>query len=117
MGEHPAQRPIHYIRGLRAQPWWEPEELPELLVLEQAFSAIKEELSAVLGSNLLSRYASRAVAAGEWKDYVFYQHGVANEEHCAACPRTVAAMNSMSERTELGACYFSQLMPNTHIRA
>lgn len=116
--KHTSQRPMHYIIGLRAQPWWDPQELPLVLGLEQSYLAIKEEMFNLVANGQFSEYSSNAVVAGEWSDFTLFWNGKPVEDHCAACPQTVAAVRNIPGATTAskGNVYFSRLAPDTHIR-
>lgn len=117
--EHTNQRPMHYVCGLRAQPWWDKEVLPPVLALEQCYSVIKAEMCAMLAAKEFEKYASGVVVTGEWKQYLLYNNGKPETEHCAMCPQTVAAIQAIPGATtrSVGEAYFSRLAPGTHFRA
>lgn len=117
--EHPRQRPLQYIWGLKAQPWWDASDLEPARELEQCYPVIKSELIALLEAERFAHYTSPAVVAGEWKDYVLFANGEPALERCDACPETVAAVKKIPGATSQskGNVYFSYLAPGTHIRS
>ncbi len=58
---HPQQRPVHYVRGLRARPWWNVGDLPVVrrLTTPAAIQTLRDE-----GRALLARSHRPAVAPG-----------------------------------------------------
>ena len=59
------QRPDHWVAGLRAQAWWEPDAIGWAAALEQNFPAIKAELLA-LGRGAAEAQPAGAGGGGRW---------------------------------------------------
>lgn len=51
--EHPLQRPhLHYVRGLTAQPLWDPDQFWFTAFFAEHFAALKGEIEAAMESEL-----------------------------------------------------------------
>lgn len=106
---HPLQRPTFMlIPGLEPRPWFGREEFPFLADIEQHTDAICEELLAILvDESVLAPYVDMPVDAPaapvwvelnhslRWSSYHLFRYGERVEAHCARCPRTMAALESI----------------------
>lgn len=79
--------------ALAARPVHDAADHPWTKLLREAAPAIREELSAVLGSFELSRYGPDHPKP--WTLYYFYLEGRPVREHLAACPRTAAVLRRL----------------------
>jgi aspartate beta-hydroxylase len=129
---HPLQRPTFlFIPGLPDRPWFEREEFPFLLRIEEQTDVIRSELMSVLSEpDRLRPYvdmSEHAPAAAVWKDlnhssewssFHFLRHGKQIEENCRRCPRTLAALEELPLHRvpDHGPeAMFSVLQPRTRI--
>jgi aspartate beta-hydroxylase len=128
----PRQQPT-FLRfpGLPASPFLERSLVPGLRDLEEMTGVIQAELRAILegtGSSAQEAVFSdpalaRANLAGHrgapsWNGYYFYRHGVRRGDNCAACPRTIAALDALPlcrVRDHGPEVLFSVLSPGTHL--
>ena len=126
--EDPYQRPGHFLRGLRSQPWYPSSQFELCRRLESAYDAIKAELLALSNvQNDWSRVGGRAVhdggliASGDWQEVIL----LGDSEQCFAnrlrCPATSAVLSSRPEVAEcarlgVGEALFSLLKPHTSLR-
>ncbi|CAE6914323.1 ASPH [Symbiodinium sp. KB8] len=126
--EDPYQRPGHFLRGLRSQPWYPSSQFELCRRLESAYDAIKAELLALSNvQNDWSRVGGRAVhdggliASGDWQEVIL----LGDSEQCFAnrlrCPATSAVLSSRPEVAEcarlgVGEALFSLLKPHTKLR-
>lgn len=117
------QRPYFWRPGLTSKPFWEPEELPWLRRLEEAYSDIYAELQAVRRQqawqpyrpveypDLLIRYKN-SDNYSDWNGFFFYHpfHGkfVGNHE---SCPRTSELIESIPRLCRDDLVLFSALSP------
>ena len=90
------QRPMHFMRKLRSQPWWDKTEFAWCALLERHFGAIREEVLTLQAAHARdtaftpvggrAAHDSSLVAAGEWREFPLYGNGRKYEENCARCP-------------------------------
>ena len=67
MARSPLQRCEHYVPGLRSTPWWDPDEVPIVRVLEHNYPAILEEFDDfVLAGSLMLHPQSAGALARTW---------------------------------------------------
>jgi len=71
------------------------------------------------GDRVFRDYKSAALAKGEWRDFGLRFNGATNLKHCAACPATAAAIESVeaAHLMVLGSAYFSFMRPGTLLKA
>ena len=129
---HPLQRPTFLlIPDLPPQPWFDREDFPFLILMENAVAGIREEMLAVLEDEAqLSPYVNMAEDAPaapvwrelnrslRWSSYHLFRHGRRIDAHCQRCPKTVAALESlpiMRIPEHSPEALFSVLKPRTHI--
>ena len=126
--EHPYQRPGHFLRGLKSQPWHSAQQFELCRRLESAYEAIKAELLALSSVHPeWSRVGGRAahdgglIQSGDWQEVIL----LGDSEHCFAnrqrCPATSTALASRPEAVEcarlgVGEALFSLLKPHTSLR-
>ena len=70
------QRPPHFLKKLRAQPWWDATEFPWVLRLLQSYADIKREVLAMRG---LPADAAKEAKAERW-DEVGTKHDAGDRE-------------------------------------
>jgi aspartate beta-hydroxylase len=129
---HPLQRPTFLlVPDLPPQAWFDREKFPFLSEIEKFTDAIREEMLAVLADESeLTPYVDMpedAPAAPVWRElnrsprwssYHLFRHGEPIAAHCARCPKTVAALQSipvMRIPEHAPEALFSVLKPKTHI--
>ena len=109
------------------------EDVPWLEAVEGASQAIREELLGVLASDREGLVPYIAYPEGlpldqwrelnhsrRWSAYFLWKDGNRQEEHCARCPRTLAALAQTPQVDIPGrgpTAFFSILDPRTHIPA
>ena len=91
-----------WIAGLERQ-WKEIRaELDELLAREEAIPPLAE----------ISPDHRRIAPPGKWRSFFLWGYGYRNEENCARCPKTAAAVAGIPG---LNSAFFSILAPGAHI--
>lgn len=126
----PLQRPAFcYCPSLRAQPFFKAREIPALRSLEERTAEIVEELRGVLGDpGDLAPYVEAPPGreaqwrelngSRKWSSYHLYKGGRRIDGHCARCPKTTEAIESLPLVRLQGHApevFFSILEPGTHI--
>jgi aspartate beta-hydroxylase len=129
----PRQKPkFLYFPGITSQPYYPRQHFPWLEALEDATDSVRAELRAVLANeqSLESFLGDVPATAGQgmlgasgdqdpaWDAYFFHRHGLRNDTHCAACPRTAALLDALPLvriRDHAPEALFSVLSPGTHI--
>jgi aspartyl/asparaginyl beta-hydroxylase (cupin superfamily) len=125
------QRPSWmFFPGLEARPWFDPSEFDWVAGLEARAPRIREELRRVIAgrqADIRPYVPEEAGTSADWRplagrtdwgSYHLYRGGVRQDDHCEACPETVAAL----EQVPLMDCpghapeaFFSILQPGTRI--
>jgi tetratricopeptide (TPR) repeat protein len=121
--QHAQQRPSQYVPGLRAAPWWELSEVPELLRLfrsKETIETLRDEGIALLrrGTPFLN-YFSPALVAGKWSDVMLAVAGF-RQPGADHAPRSYALYEAFGEAVTtmvLGQAYFSVLSPGARLQA
>ena len=141
------QRPVHYVRDLKARPWWDAARSRVCCALEAAFPTIRAEAAQLLsrdgrlradgapppeplaqryagerGVALFRPYASEALdakAGGEWGDVGLFFNGARHDRNARLCPQTARVLEGLRDVVSMvkGSCYFSLLRPGTHLKA
>jgi hypothetical protein len=98
--QHAQQRPSQYVPGLRAAPWWELSEVPELLRLfrsKETIETLRDEGIALLrrGTPFLN-YFSPALVAGKWSDVMLAVAGF-RQPGADHAPRSYALYEAFGE--------------------
>lgn len=124
------QRPTFlYFPGLPTTAYFDPRLFPWLEELEERTPECREELQALLrrdaGQEAVFSSAELAAQnlrsdreAPTWNGYYFYRHGERREINCAACPRTINALDRLplSHVPDHGPeVLFSVFTPGTHL--
>jgi len=137
LGELPAQYPdprqrpkFLFFPELPSTTWFDRDLFPWYAALEANFSAISEELAAVLAAQqgiepFLKFHKPEDVRSylggiekPVWDAYFFYRHGERYDAHHRDCPRTSAALDAVPLcriREHAPEVCFSVLTPGTHI--
>jgi aspartate beta-hydroxylase len=138
LGELPAryadsrQQPVFfYVPGLPATPYPDRSMFPWLEELEQATTAIRQEMRVTRNqSNAYAPFLGvdaemlpPGLLAGErgtpaWDAYFFYRHGMRDENHALQCPATTKALERaplVRIREHAPEICYSALAPGTHI--
>ena len=126
------QEPLgYYYPGLPAIEFWDRSAFPWLEALEAETSAIKAELAHVMtaDADALEPYVDYEAAtpldqwidlnrSRRWSAYHLLAYGERLEDHCARCPRTMAALAAAPQPVvpdRSPSAMFSVLEPRTHI--
>ncbi|XP_016520559.1 aspartyl/asparaginyl beta-hydroxylase isoform X2 [Poecilia formosa] len=116
------QRSLYNVEGLKAQPWWTPQETgyTDLVrMLERNWKTIRDEALAVM-----DRSRGRFIPEeenlrekGEWGQYTLWQQGKRVGNACQGVPKTCALMERFPEATgcKRGQIKFSVMQPGTHV--
>ncbi|XP_035981247.1 aspartyl/asparaginyl beta-hydroxylase isoform X6 [Fundulus heteroclitus] len=116
------QRSLYNVEGLKAQPWWTPQETgyTDLVkMLERNWRTIRDEALAVMdqsrGHFLPEEENLRE--KGEWGQYTLWQQGKRAGNACQGVPKTCALMERFPEATgcKRGQIKFSVMQPGTHV--
>lgn len=100
-------------------PTYDPKLFPWIGALEARWPEIRAEVDAVLARQdgipplaEISPDHRRIAPPGKWKSFFLIGYGYRNEENCARCPRTAAAVSNVPG---LNSAFFSILAPGAHI--
>eukprot|EP00730_Choanoeca_flexa_P018099 TRINITY_DN8783_c0_g1_i1.p1 TRINITY_DN8783_c0_g1~~TRINITY_DN8783_c0_g1_i1.p1 ORF type:complete len:492 (+),score=87.45 TRINITY_DN8783_c0_g1_i1:1413-2888(+) len=118
-----------YDPSLRSMPWWDDRELlPGLAELERHIDTIRTELEQLINHNDPFKLETDfgLVAAGSWTEYILWQDGDFNEEHCMHFPWTclhisnallITGWKRYSTEYDLGGqVTILKMTPGTHLR-
>lgn len=116
------QRSLYNVEGLRAQPWWTPQETgyTDLVkMLEKNWRTIRDEALAVMDQSR-GRFLPEEEnlrEKGEWGQYTLWQQGKRVGNACQVVPKTCALMDKFPEATgcKRGQIKFSVMQPGTHV--
>ena len=113
-----------YVPDLPVAPVFERNLLPFAEQYEAAFSDIKAEMLAVLGSEgkfspfQQEQHGDSLTTGGNWDAYFFYRHGITYQEHHQQCAKTSAALAKLPlvhiDAHAPEVC-FSLMTPGAHI--
>ncbi|KAM4719152.1 aspartyl/asparaginyl beta-hydroxylase-like isoform 3-T3 [Anableps anableps] len=116
------QRSLYNVEGLKAQPWWTPQETgyTDLVkMLERNWKTIRDEALTVMdrarGRFLPEEENLRE--KGEWGQYTLWQQGKRVGNACQGVPKTCSLMERFPEATgcKRGQIKFSVMQPGTHV--
>lgn len=110
------QTPSWFVPGLRAQPWWEPDESepPTLAhtrqMMEQQFEAMQSEVIRLANrASRIERDSDGAlfqlqddhdlVSAGAWTEYLLYDGGRWHDAHCERLPTICEVLSGLAAVT------------------
>ncbi|XP_046880438.1 aspartyl/asparaginyl beta-hydroxylase isoform X5 [Hypomesus transpacificus] len=116
------QRSLYNVKGLRAQPWWTPQETgyTDLVkALEKNWRVIRDEALSVMDTStgLFLPEEENLREKGEWGQFTLWQQGRKAGEACRSVPRTCSLLERYSEATgcKRGQIKFSVMQPGTHV--
>ncbi|XP_077592373.1 aspartyl/asparaginyl beta-hydroxylase isoform X14 [Stigmatopora nigra] len=116
------QRSLYNVDGLKAQPWWTPEETGYTLLveaLERNWESIRGEALAVMDRRTghFIPEEENLREKGEWGQYTLWQQGKKSSTSCQAVPKTCALLEKFPEATgcKRGQIKFSAMQPGTHV--
>ncbi|XP_064336906.1 aspartyl/asparaginyl beta-hydroxylase isoform X2 [Camelus dromedarius] len=116
------QRSLYNVRGLRAQPWWTPNETgyTELVKsLERNWKLIRDEGLAVMdkAQGLFLPEDENLREKGDWSQFTLWQQGRKNENACKGAPKTCSLLDKFPETTgcRRGQIKYSVMHPGTHV--
>jgi len=128
---YPSRPLMFHVTRLPSIPFFERDEFAWAAGVEAATPAIRSELDQVLlaHQNGFEAYVQTKAAESpgqfatldgnlDWSAFFLWKHGKRVEEHCALCPATMAALDTvpaMTVRDRAPAVMFSALKPHTHI--
>ena len=124
---HPLCRPIFFIPGLEARPFYrEPlKTFPGLQELEEQCSVVQAELEAAVASGALKSYvippngqSSSLQKVEGWRTLPFISvHGKVQADVVQQCPRTWKLLNQVPGFIPETLCMFSSVNPGGRIRS
>ncbi|XP_056128274.1 aspartyl/asparaginyl beta-hydroxylase isoform X6 [Rhinichthys klamathensis goyatoka] len=116
------QRSLYNVPGLRAQPWWTPEDTgyTDLVkVLERNWLTIRDEALSVLDGNSgqFLPEDENLREKGDWGQFTLWQQGRKAASSCRSVPKTCALLERYPEATgcKRGQIKFSVMRPGTHV--
>ncbi|KAK7175664.1 hypothetical protein R3I93_000048 [Phoxinus phoxinus] len=116
------QRSLYNVPGLRAQPWWTPEDTgyTDLVkVLERNWLTIRDEALSVLDGNSgqFLPEDENLREKGDWGQFTLWQQGRKTASSCRSVPKTCALLERFPEATgcKRGQIKFSVMRPGTHV--
>ncbi|KAG1927022.1 aspartyl/asparaginyl beta-hydroxylase isoform X1 [Pimephales promelas] len=116
------QRSLYNVPGLRAQPWWTPEDTgyTDLVkVLERNWLTIRDEALSVLDGNSgqFLPEDENLREKGDWGQFTLWQQGRKTASACRSVPKTCALLERYPEATgcKRGQIKFSVMQPGTHV--
>ncbi|XP_037520324.1 aspartyl/asparaginyl beta-hydroxylase [Rhipicephalus sanguineus] len=116
------QRSLYSVDGLKAQPWWDPNETPyasDLKELEKHWVDIKNEALSLMTDRGFKPEAENLKDTGDWKQFEMFVRGQKIERNCRLAPKTCALIGRMREAAgcKRGQAKFSVMHPGTHVWA
>jgi Aspartyl/Asparaginyl beta-hydroxylase len=123
---HPLQGCEHFVPGLRGKPWWSPQAIPEVALLEQHAAEISNEFDDLVLSGRLRLHprslgsASDELTDGEWNMFELWSYGLPHRANLLEAPITAEVLGSMHDAiadNPRGFAYFSVLQPGVHMQA
>ncbi|XP_047205852.1 aspartyl/asparaginyl beta-hydroxylase isoform X13 [Girardinichthys multiradiatus] len=116
------QRSLYNVEGLKAQPWWTPQEtgyVDLVKMLERNWKTIRDEALAVMNpsSGRFLPEEENLREKGEWGQYTLWQQGKRVGNACQGVPKTCSLMERFPEATSCkrGQIKFSVMQPGTHV--
>ncbi|XP_049604568.1 aspartyl/asparaginyl beta-hydroxylase isoform X7 [Syngnathus scovelli] len=116
------QRSLYNVDGLKAQPWWTPNETgyTDLVkALEKNWKMIRDEAMAMMDQNTgqFVPEEENLREKGEWGQYTLWQQGKKSGTSCQAVPKTCSLLERFPEATgcKRGQIKFSVMQPGTHV--
>ncbi|CAM9307376.1 unnamed protein product [Discosporangium mesarthrocarpum] len=106
------------IGGLRAKPWWEPEEFPWISSLEEQSHIVIDEFSAFM-DNPLSSFArdsacSEIMGVG-WSGVRLQRLGKWIPENCSKFPKSVQLLKDLNIPIAVRGVMFARQVPGTGV--
>ncbi|XP_077365307.1 aspartyl/asparaginyl beta-hydroxylase isoform X2 [Festucalex cinctus] len=116
------QRSLYNVDGLKAQPWWTPNETgyADLVkALEKNWKMIRDEATAMMDQKTgqFVPEEENLREKGEWGQYTLWQQGKKSVTSCQAVPKTCSLLERFPEATgcKRGQIKFSVMQPGTHV--
>lgn len=91
--------------------FYETQDFPFLVELEENWELIHQELSALRGAHFID-WSERYLYKDGWTTFGLYAYGIAIGKNCALCPETTKLIEKIPNLMTAG---FSSLAPGTHI--
>ncbi|KAL3215077.1 hypothetical protein MRX96_006659 [Rhipicephalus microplus] len=94
------QRSLYSVDGLKAQPWWDPNETPyasDLKELEKHWIDIKNEALSLMTDKGFKPEAENLRDSGDWKQFEMFVRGRKIERNCRLAPKTCALISLMKD--------------------
>ena len=117
---HPLLRPIVFLPGLEARPFYDSREFAWAREFESRHAEIQREFDNAVGAGGFANYLQPEAGnrtAEQWRTMFFVTpHGRRVEENIAKCPKTWAYLNSIPGFVPSNMCMFSALSPGGRIR-
>ena len=103
--------------NLRSAPWYDAENVPLAIDLQQQYPAIRDEIMALEPSRF-HRESEGIGRTGDWDVTFFYERGRRHDDNLDACPTlTRVVERHPTMRTAAGLIYLSRLRAGTEIAA
>ncbi|XP_019724432.1 aspartyl/asparaginyl beta-hydroxylase isoform X3 [Hippocampus comes] len=116
------QRSLYNVDGLKAQPWWTPNETgyTDLVkALEKNWKMIRDEAMVMMDQKTgqFVPEEENLREKGEWGQYTLWQQGKKSGTSCQAVPKTCSLLERFPEAIgcKRGQIKFSVMQPGTHV--
>lgn len=116
------QRSLYSVSGLKAQPWWSPDETPyasSIKELEKHWLDVKNEALSLMTDKGFKPEAENLKDSGDWKQFEIFARGQKIERNCRLAPKTCALIGKIPDAAgcKRGQAKFSLMHPGTHVWA
>ncbi|XP_077487954.1 aspartyl/asparaginyl beta-hydroxylase-like [Amblyomma americanum] len=116
------QRSLYSVDGLKAQPWWSPDETPyasSIKELEKHWLDIKNEALSLMTDKGFKPEAENLKDSGDWKQFEIFARGRKIDRNCRLAPKTCALIGKIPDAAgcKRGQAKFSLMHPGTHVWA
>lgn len=113
----PEQRPLLYLLGLRAQPWWRTSDFDWVATVERRGEEIAAECTAAVAHMSLGDHPEgMLVEGGAWKILPLISYGHKHAKNCASIPNTTQILEDIPGAAQASLVYLSSVEPRTFIK-
>lgn len=115
------QRSLYNVQRLKANPWWNENDLPYKLLFEDLkknWRKIRAEgLALLTDSGHFQDESENLKDTGDWKQFDLFSRGRKNVKHCQKTPFTCDLIDNHKEASKCrrGQTKFSVMHPGTHV--